>query len=423
MGGAPQWTDPLDAVSETAILRIPERLARPLRSPSFRRLALGKSISYLGDWLMVAVLVGWVYESTSSVAQVALLMGIRLVPPIVGGSVAASIVDRLPRQRVLVCSEVACAATITGALVGVTIGSRPLVFAFVGLCGLVAMVSTVAGNALIPMTVDQDELPAANAIHSVGQEAAMALGAVIGGVMLAVGGPVAGLAANLVSYAVAVLLYARIRVTEDAPATSSRARGGLLEGLRYVVAQRALAVVVGGFAVVTLAAGLVNATLPKFTTDLGLGAGGYGWALSALALGMIAGEALTGAIAERIEPRWLGAGLAAMGCLFLAFAWSGSAVIALLVLVAFGVANGFTEVVMMTAIHQQADTTYQGRVFGVGSTIWRTTMLGAVALAPVVDAIASSAPAISVAALFLFVGAFVVHVTLRPPSLPVPAAA
>jgi MFS family permease len=350
-------------------------------------------------------------------------MGIRLVPPIVGGGVAASLVDRLPRLKVLVWSEVACAATIVGALVGVTIGSRPLVFAFVGLCGLVAMVSTVAGNALIPMTVDQGELPAANAIHSVGQEAAMALGAVTGGVMLAVGGPVAGLAANLVSYAVAVLLYARIRVTEEPPAKSSRARGGLLEGLRYVVARRALAVVVGGFAVVTLAAGLVNATLPKFTTDLGLGAGGYGWALSALALGMIAGEALTGAIAERIEPRWLGAGLATMGCLFLAFAWSGSAVIALLVLAAFGVANGFTEVVMMTAIHQQADTTYQGRVFGVGSTIWRTTMLGAVALAPVVDAIASSAQAISVAALFLFVGAILVHVTLRPLPSPVPVAA
>jgi len=404
-------------------LRIPERLERPLRSPGFRRLALGKSVSFLGDWLMVAVLVGWVYESTSSVAQVALLMGIRLVPPIVGGGVAASLVDRLPRLKVLVWSEVACAATIAGALAGMTIGSRALVFAFVGLCGLVATVSTVAGNALIPMTVDQDELPAANAIHSVGQEAAMALGAVTGGVMLAVGGPAAGLAANLASYAVAVLLYARIRVTEEPSAKSSGARGGLVEGLRYIVAQRALAVVVGGFAVVTLAAGLVNATLPKFTTDLGLGAGGYGWALSALALGMIAGEALTGAIAERIEPRWLAAGLAAMGCLFLAFAWSGSAVIALLVLAAFGVANGFTEVVMMTAIHQQADSTYQGRVFGVGSTIWRTTMLGAVALAPVVDAIASSAQAISVAALFLFVGAILVHVTLRPLPSPVPVAA
>jgi MFS family permease len=128
---------------------------------------------------------------------------------------------------------------------------------------------------------------------------------------------------------------------------------------------------------------------------------------------MICGEALTGAIAERVEPGWLAAGLAAMGCLFFAFAWSGSVVIALLLLFAFGVANGFTEVVMMTSIHQEAEATHQGRVFGVGSTIWRTTMLGAVALAPVIDAIASPAQAITVAAGFLFVGAIVVQVTLR----------
>jgi len=402
---------------------IPERLERPLRSSAFRRLALGKSISFLGDWVMVAVLVGWVYESTSSVAQVALLMAIRLVPPIVGGGLAASLVDRLPRLKVLLWSEIACAAAIAGALVGVTVGSRVLVFAFVGLCGLVATVSTVAGNALIPMTVEQDELPAANAIHSVGQEVAMALGAVTGGVTLAVGGPAAGLAANLVSYGVAVLLYARIRVAAAPDEKPSRTRGGLAEGFRYVVAQRTLAVVVGGFAVATLAAGLVNATLPKFTAGLGLGAGGYAWALSALAVGMIAGEAITGAIAERIEPRWLAAGLAAMGCLFFAFAWSGSAVVALLLFAAFGVANGFAEVVMMTAIHELADPAYQGRVFGIGSTIWRTTMLGAVALAPVVDAIASPAQAITVAAGFLLVGAVLVHVTLRPLPQPTPAAA
>jgi MFS family permease len=415
--------DSLAAVRRALTTVIPERLERPLRSSPFRRLALGKSISFLGDWVMVAVLVGWVYESTSSVAQVALLMGIRLVPPIVGGGIAASFVDRLPRLKVLVWSELASAAAVAGALVGVTIGSRLLVFVFVGLCGLVAMVSTVAGNALIPMTVAKDELPAANAIHSVGQEVAMALGAVTGGVTLALGGPAAGLAANLASYGLAVLLYARIRVADEPQEKRSRARGGLTEGLRYIVAQRSLAAVVGGFAVVTLAAGLVNATLPKFTAGLGLGAGGYAWALSALAVGMIAGEALTGAIAERIEPRWLAAGLAAMGCLFFAFAWSGSAVVALLLFAAFGVANGFAEVVMMTAIHQQAEAAYQGRVFGVGSTIWRTTMLGAVALAPVVDAIASPAQAITVAAGFLLVGAVLVHVMLRPSPQPVPATA
>jgi predicted MFS family arabinose efflux permease len=363
--------------------------------------------------LMVAVLVGWVYQSTSSVTQVALLMVIRLVPPIVGGGVAASVVDRLPRQRVLVWSELACAATIAGALLGVMADSRALVFACVGLCGLVGMVSTVAGNALIPLVVEQDQLAAANGIHSVGQEAAMALGAVAGGVTLALGGATAGLAANLASYAFAVLLYARIRVASE-PATAAKKRGGLLDGLRYVSSSRPLTVVVGSFAFGTLAAGLVNATLPKYTAELGLGASGYGWALAALGTGMIAGEALTGAIADRIDPRWLSFGLAGMGVFFAAFAWAGSALIALSFLMAFGVANGFVEVVMMTAIHQEADAGYQGRVFGVGSTLWRTTMLGAVAFAPVIDAVASPAQTITVAAVVLFAGAVLVQVTLRP---------
>src|SRR5436305_6046277 len=112
------------ALRKAASRLIPERLEKPLGSPSFRRLALGKSISYLGDWLMVAVLVGWVYQSTSSVAQVALLMAIRLVPPIFGGGLAASIVDRLSRARVLVWIEVASAAQIGCAFVAVLAGSH-----------------------------------------------------------------------------------------------------------------------------------------------------------------------------------------------------------------------------------------------------------------------------------------------------------
>jgi MFS family permease len=395
-------------------LRISERLEQPLRSSAFRNLALGKSASYLGDWLMVAVLVGWVYESSASVAQVALLLVIRLAPPIVGGGIAASVVDRLPRLKVLLWSEVACAATIAGAIVGVTMDSRPLVFVLVGLCGLGSMVSTVASNALIPMTVAEEQLPAANSIYAVGQEAAMALGALTGGITLALGGPTAGLAANLASYAVAVVLYGRISIGDDVREASSRGRDGLRQGLRYVMEQRALVVVVGGFAVATLATGLVNATLPKFTTDLGLGAGGYGLALAVIAGGMMVGEAVTGAVVERIDARTLGIGLAAMGCLLCAFAWSGTAALALTVLAAFGVANGVAEVVMMTAVHQEADGAYQGRVFGVASTIWRTSMLGAVAFAPVVNAITAPPQAITVAAAFLFVGGVVVYVALRP---------
>jgi MFS family permease len=399
------------------------RLAEPLHSRSFRRLVVGKSVSFLGDWLMVAVLVGWVYRSTSSITQVALLMAIRLVPPIVGGGVAASIVDRLPRLRVLIWSELVCAGAIAGAIAGVAVDSRAVVFAAVALCSLVATISATAGNALLPSTVDESCLAAANSIHSVGQEAAMALGALTGGLTLAIGGPIAGLAANLASYGVALALYAGIGDLASAPTARPRVRGALRDGLGYVLRNRPVLVVVGCFAVVTFAAGLVNATLPKFTSGLGLGAGAYGVTLAVLALGMMVGELLTGAFAERIDARWLGAALAAMGCLGLAFAWSEGPFAALLLFGAFGVANGVAEVVMMTAIHQHADAGYQGRVFGLGATLWRSSMLGAFALAPLVDAIASPAQAIGVAAAFLLAGGVVVHAALPRSWQPAPAPA
>src|SRR5262249_62109598 len=123
-------------------------------------------------------------------------------------------------------------------------------------------------------------------IHSVGQEAAMALGALAGGATLALGGATAGLAANLASYAIAVALYAGIRVSGQ-PSPAARKRGGLLDGLQYVLSSRPLAVVVGSFAFATLAAGLVNATLPKYTAELGFGASGYGWGLAARGAGVV----------------------------------------------------------------------------------------------------------------------------------------
>jgi hypothetical protein len=215
---------------------------RPLRFPPFRRLALGKSISYLGDWLMVAVLVGWVYQSTSSVSQVALLMAIRLVPPIVGGGLAASLVDRLPRQRVLVWSETACAATIGGALVAVMAGSRPAVFAFVGLCGLVSMVSTVAGNALIPMVVEQDELPAANGIHAVSDRKPPWLGRRAGGLTLAVGGACRARRESRKLRNRRVLRAIRAEARQGVQKDTSRRRVGR-DGLRYVLRHRGLTVV------------------------------------------------------------------------------------------------------------------------------------------------------------------------------------
>ena len=81
------------------------RILAPLRESGFRRLAVGKGISGLGDWLMVAALVGWVYGRSHSTAAVAALMIVRLLPPILGGGLASTIADRFARKTLLVGSE------------------------------------------------------------------------------------------------------------------------------------------------------------------------------------------------------------------------------------------------------------------------------------------------------------------------------
>ena len=393
----------------------PDRLRRPLRTASFRRLAAGKAISFLGDWLMIAALVGWIYETSHSVTQVATLMAIRFVPPILGGGVAAALVDRFDRRRVLLASELLAAATVGAALAGVVASSRPLVFAAAGLCALVAMVSSVAGNALVPAVVSAEELPAANAVYSIGQELAMAVGTLVGGLALALGGVALALAGNLVSYLVAAALYAGVAVAGSEPSDArTRGAGGLREGASYLRSHPGLLALIGAFALATASAGLVNATLPRFTAELGMGGEGYGIALAALAVGLIIGEAATGAATDRVNGRWLCPALAAMAACFLALATAPSIAVALVVLAAAGAANGVVEVVLFTALQQEADPAYHGRVLGLGSTAYRTTMLLAVTAAPFANALGSTTAVLGIAAAALLGAALV---ALRGPRM------
>ena len=85
----------------------PSRLLEPFRTSNYRVLAAGKLVSHAGDWITLTALVGWIYAATGSTGQAALLLLARLAPPVLGGGIAAFVVDRLPKQRLLVWIELA----------------------------------------------------------------------------------------------------------------------------------------------------------------------------------------------------------------------------------------------------------------------------------------------------------------------------
>lgn len=72
-----------------------------LRRPDFRRLIIGQTTSAFGDWLATVAFMALVLELTDSSTAVAGILVLRLAPTMVAGPVAARLVRRFDRRRLM----------------------------------------------------------------------------------------------------------------------------------------------------------------------------------------------------------------------------------------------------------------------------------------------------------------------------------
>ena len=401
------------------------RLRDPFRNATYRRLASARFISYLGDWLTIAAVIGWVYRDTGSTGTVATFMLVRLAPPILGGSLATLLVDRLPRRGLLVALELARAVCVAAAFVSVLSGARIGVLIALGCSGAFTAIANAATAALVPTLVPAEQLPAGNAVLALLKDVAMALGAAGAGAALAAGVTAPALAVDAVTFIVAAVL---LRGLSAVP--GRRASGRALDGLRYLRGRRLVLLLIVSFSTATVATGIVNATLPSLLSARGLGAGGYGFGMAALAGGAAVGEAIVGltALAPTAD-RWIGGGLLALAGLFCLLAFADYGPTAILLLAAIGLVDGTTDVVYSTVLQRESDSRQLGAVFGFSTLMMTTTMVAAFAVAPAAGRALGSGGVVGFAAAALAVGGVVGLVAVhagnraagRAPA-PVPAA-
>lgn len=81
-----------------------------LRLRDFRRLLIGQAISLLGDWTGTIALMYFVLELSGSTTAVGGILVLRLLPSAVGGPLAAQVVGRWNRRRVMLTSDLVRAA-------------------------------------------------------------------------------------------------------------------------------------------------------------------------------------------------------------------------------------------------------------------------------------------------------------------------
>ncbi|MFJ5885804.1 MFS transporter [Kitasatospora cineracea] len=193
----------------------------------FARLFVGQSLSILGDRVSFVALPFAVLSIGGSAADVGLVTAAGLLPLLVFTLAGGVWADRLPRQWIMLASDLLrCAVQAAAAVLLLTGTAR------VGLLALLMAVFGVAdafflpaSTGLLPLLVPADRLREANALRGFVQSTGLVVGPALAGLLIALVGPGGALAADAASFAVSAAVLARLGAVDGANAASG-ADGG-----------------------------------------------------------------------------------------------------------------------------------------------------------------------------------------------------
>ncbi|HWS37224.1 MAG TPA: MFS transporter [Actinoplanes sp.] len=273
-----------------------------LRFAPYRFLVAGRTINALGNSFAPIALAFAVLDLTGSTRDLGLVVGARTLANVIFLLFGGVLADRLPRQLLLVGSNAAAAVTqgAVAALVLTGTATIPLLIGLSVLNGMASAVALPASAALLPQTVPENVRMQAIAFSRILLNSAMVLGAPIAGVVVAATDPGVGIAVDAVTFVVAGLCFAFVRVTAPA-ASRSHVLADLRIGWSEFRSRTWLWVVVAGFSLLNAAwtGGLY--VLGPAVADETIGRQAWGMVLAAETVGLVLG----GLVAMRLRTRRL----------------------------------------------------------------------------------------------------------------------
>ena len=335
------------------------------RSREFRLLYGGQMASFAGSMISFVAMPYQAYQLTHSSVVVGLLSFAELAPLVATALLGGALADAVDRRRLIRVSQ--CFLCGSGAALALNAAAWHQLW----LLFLLAVVSTglyglqrPSLEALVPVLVRRDELPAAAALTGLLGTAATLAGPLLGGLLIKLGGlPVAYLA-DSAACVVSLLAFTSMRATPPAPDAARPSLRGVADGLRYASSRPELL----GTYLIDISAmlfGAPYALFPAIAARLG-GPAVLGLLYAAPGAGGLI-VSLTGGWVGRVHRHgraivlavcgW-GAGIAAFG--FAASLWWAVAALA-----AAGAADMISGIFRMTMWNQTIPAGLRGRLAGL----------------------------------------------------------
>jgi len=264
---------------------------RPTSRAAVRRLAVARLISLTGGAAAFMALNFTIYERTGSATWVAAALFLTFGTVGFVSPFASVLGDRFDRKKVMIASDLGGAAFF--AAMALVHGPVPLLgFAFGSALAEAPFLS--ASTAAIPNLVDEDRLGWANGLVSLGRNAGILLGPLLGGVLVATIGPGAVFAANAVSFVISAALVATVHgdfnARRDAAEAEAEEHRGVKAGFRFLIHDRVLRTVALSWLAIVLGLGMTMVADVPLVTLFGAGSLGYGVLIACWGGGSIVGS-------------------------------------------------------------------------------------------------------------------------------------
>ncbi|WP_375342358.1 MFS transporter [Curtobacterium sp. MCBD17_008] len=270
-----------------------------LSVPNFRLFTATNLVAMTAGWMQRIAQDWLVLQLTGSVAQVGITVACQFAPMLLFGLLGGVFVDRYSKRALMMITQGAFAvlslllAVLT--LAGVVEAWHIWVIAF--LVGMVTVIDNPARQVFVTEIVGHQHLRNAISVNSSVFQLGGMIGPALSGILLVAVGAGWSFGINAAACVAVVVTLGFLRVSElHRTPPAARAKGQLVEGLRYAAAKPTIIVPVVLLAFFSVFALTMPVLLSAFASDAygaGAGAGGYGLFNSAVAVGALTGAVLS----------------------------------------------------------------------------------------------------------------------------------
>ncbi len=269
--------------------------AAPLREREFRLLFLGRTTTLVGSAIAPVALAFAVLDLTGSKTDLGLILACREIPLVVFLLAGGIWADRIPRNKVMMSSDVV-SAFAQGTAAALLISGNAEIWHLAALAAVNGGASAFffpASAGVVPQTVPSPLLQQANALLQLAMNAAMIGGAALAGFLVAGVGPGWAIAVDATTYLLAAGFVALMRLPPVVRETAMNFAHELAVGWREFRTRTWLWVIVLQFSFLLMVTMGAFSVLGPVVADEELGgAKAWGAILTAQAAGLVAGGLL-----------------------------------------------------------------------------------------------------------------------------------